>query len=107
MSSSDNPSEKYSWSFFSLRSAKGSTATDLPTALAAGPAAADEAVAAALAGSALARACRAGSKRSPNANAKAMSMPAKDSTTFGHCERASRLPVDSGCRMTVVAGGGD
>ena len=29
MSSSDRPSEKYSWSFFSLRSAKGSTATDL------------------------------------------------------------------------------
>jgi len=29
MSSSDNPSEKYSWSFFSLMSTNGSTATDL------------------------------------------------------------------------------
>src|SRR5580658_8388195 len=28
MSSSDSPSEKYSWSFFSLISTKGSTATD-------------------------------------------------------------------------------
>ena len=40
MSSSDRPSEKYSWSFFSLISTNGSTAMDLsPSGLAAGRAA--------------------------------------------------------------------
>ena len=39
ISSSARPSEKYSWSCFSLRSVKGSTATDLPSAAAGGAAA--------------------------------------------------------------------
>src|ERR1700683_5343397 len=36
MSSSESPSEKYSWSFFSERSVNGSTATDFAVAVAAG-----------------------------------------------------------------------